>query len=426
MRINEVTNHPQLSDSERGAIVEETNRILADPSFSGSKRCQALLRSLVDHALAGDHEGVKERSLGVEVFGREADYDTSADPIVRITANEIRKRLGQWYQEPGRHHSIRIRLVPGTYLPKFDFDPQTGTPEITEEKPPETPTLSDDRQRKQKPVVRFKDVLRATLRRGWLLWSAAALVAVIAVGASLRSSFTKTRESRIWEPLLEQHAPLALSLTDEEWLLNGDPSGGDPLDQIAKVIDSREAPQTKNASILAMHTSLIDAFLANKITNRIAPSGKQTTLVRSSELTFEILRHEPVVLIGGFNPWSLILLSSLRYSIRVDPLTHEKWIQDAQNKSSRAWIANTQAERTDVDYAIISRFYDQETGHWILALGGLWPYGTISACSLLTDSEYAHLLPSAFYTRKNTQIVLKTAVINGNPGPPQVIAVYTW
>ena len=42
---------------------------------------------------------MKERTLGVEVFGRPPDYDTNADPVVRVTAAEIRKKIAQFYHE---------------------------------------------------------------------------------------------------------------------------------------------------------------------------------------------------------------------------------------------------------------------------------------------------------------------------------------
>src|SRR5438034_610312 len=64
---------------------------------------------------------LKERTLGVAVFGREPTYDTSTDPIVRATAGEIRKRIAQYYQEPGHEHEIRISLSPGSYIPEFNM-----------------------------------------------------------------------------------------------------------------------------------------------------------------------------------------------------------------------------------------------------------------------------------------------------------------
>src|SRR5579883_225576 len=78
----------------------QIQRILSSSLFRSSQRCQALFRHVTEHALAGETENLKERSLGVDVFSRPPDYDTNADPVVRTTAGEIRKKLAQYYHDP--------------------------------------------------------------------------------------------------------------------------------------------------------------------------------------------------------------------------------------------------------------------------------------------------------------------------------------
>src|SRR6202012_3508207 len=76
-------------------------------------------RLVVEPTLAGGAEHIKERTLGIEIFGRDADYDTATDPIVRVTAAEIRKRVAQYYQEPSHSQELPITLPSGSYAPKF-------------------------------------------------------------------------------------------------------------------------------------------------------------------------------------------------------------------------------------------------------------------------------------------------------------------
>ena len=93
--------------------------MFASPYFSHSKRLPNFLRFVVEHTLAGDAENIKERTLGIEIFGRDAAYDTAADPIVRVTAAEIRKRMAQYYQDPAHEEELRISLPSGSYIPHF-------------------------------------------------------------------------------------------------------------------------------------------------------------------------------------------------------------------------------------------------------------------------------------------------------------------
>jgi hypothetical protein len=93
-------------------------KILSSSAFRGSHRGQEMLRYVVEMALQGDTEGLKERILGIEIFKRDANYDTAVDAIVRVSASDVRRRLTQYYAE---HPSedFRINLISGSYIPEF-------------------------------------------------------------------------------------------------------------------------------------------------------------------------------------------------------------------------------------------------------------------------------------------------------------------
>src|SRR6202046_2945402 len=113
------------SEEEKTEINRQLDRLLYNPHFSHSKRFPSFLRFIVQEELEGRGDQLKERSLGIEVFGREADYDTTSDPIVRVTAAEIRKRIAQYYQESVDPNDVRISLPAGSYVPHFEW-PKTS------------------------------------------------------------------------------------------------------------------------------------------------------------------------------------------------------------------------------------------------------------------------------------------------------------
>src|SRR6202035_2009751 len=94
---------------------------LASDVFSSSKRCRDFLELVVKRALAGDYESLTERFLGVELFGRAVDYETATDSIVRVRANDVRRRLGQYYSGKRSATPVRIDLIPGGYIPEFHW-----------------------------------------------------------------------------------------------------------------------------------------------------------------------------------------------------------------------------------------------------------------------------------------------------------------
>ena len=93
--------------------------ILQSPVFKASPRSQHLLKYVVEKALDGDFDALKERLIGTELFGRPAGYDTGEDAIVRVAASDVRKRLLQFYGTGGPHGPMRIDLPPGSYIPAF-------------------------------------------------------------------------------------------------------------------------------------------------------------------------------------------------------------------------------------------------------------------------------------------------------------------
>ncbi len=118
----------------------ELGRLLRSDHFKNSKRSQALLTYIVEETLAERSDQLKERLVGINVFGRDPDYDTSEDPVVRNAAIEVRKRLAQFYVESGKNSGARIELHPGTYIPEFLCPPESPAPAQPEPLPAAPPS----------------------------------------------------------------------------------------------------------------------------------------------------------------------------------------------------------------------------------------------------------------------------------------------
>src|SRR5229473_609760 len=172
------------TQAERNAIREQLERLLANPLFKHSRRYPSMLRYVVEHTLKSDTGQRKERTLGIEVFGRDPHYDTNLDPVVRTTAGEIRKRIAQYYHEPGHEGEVRIDLPSGSYLPEFHL-------------PANSPALLQP----------------ARVSPRWLLISlaVAALVAIVGSVAWFKPWAPQAVE-RFWQPLLSSSSPALLCI----------------------------------------------------------------------------------------------------------------------------------------------------------------------------------------------------------------------
>src|SRR5580698_4862325 len=92
----------------RVEIQRALDQVLFSPPFRNTQQCQNLLRYIVKHSLAGEDHLLRERVIGSEVFGRRPDYEPGEDPVVRLRAAELRKRLAQYYQSVAEPPEIHI------------------------------------------------------------------------------------------------------------------------------------------------------------------------------------------------------------------------------------------------------------------------------------------------------------------------------
>ena len=139
MNLTYLAEQDSLSEDRKAAVLAELARILESHHFRGSRRCCRFLEYSVQQVLKGcAQEGLKERTIGVEALQRPPDYDTGEDAIVRVTANEVRKRLAQYYQEAGNSTNLVIALPPGSYAAVFNWPapaPQTPPAKPEQRKP---------------------------------------------------------------------------------------------------------------------------------------------------------------------------------------------------------------------------------------------------------------------------------------------------
>lgn len=116
---------PASSDSPPASAVRiELDRILASETFRRTERLSAFLRFIVERTLAGEGGSLKEQIIAVELYGKESDFSTAADPIVRVDARRLRDHLREYYAaQPGA--AVVISLPKGSYTPSFSARVET-------------------------------------------------------------------------------------------------------------------------------------------------------------------------------------------------------------------------------------------------------------------------------------------------------------
>jgi len=111
-------NVPCVADETQQTVRTHLNHVLGSEPFRRSPRCREFLQYVVEQTLDGRADLLKERSIGLVLFGRKADYETADDSIVRVRANEVRKRLALYYQRTTAS-GVQFDLSVGSYVPQI-------------------------------------------------------------------------------------------------------------------------------------------------------------------------------------------------------------------------------------------------------------------------------------------------------------------
>ena len=109
-----------VPDRDEGRPVrEQLERILSSTTFQQVDRLKRFLTFIVQEAIGGRKNELKEYVIGVQVFGKEESFDPRTDPIVRVQARRLRAKLVRYYREEGRADEWMIELPKGGYAPTF-------------------------------------------------------------------------------------------------------------------------------------------------------------------------------------------------------------------------------------------------------------------------------------------------------------------
>ena len=111
--------NPAVGNVSEDAIRTELDRIVSSKSFRQVDRLQRFLVFIVEETLANRGDRLKEYLVGVDVFGKDVNFDPRMDPIVRVQARRLRMRLASYYQNEGHNDPVLIELPKGGYAPIF-------------------------------------------------------------------------------------------------------------------------------------------------------------------------------------------------------------------------------------------------------------------------------------------------------------------
>jgi hypothetical protein len=340
----------------------------------------------------GRLDDLKERSIGVALFGRSASYDTREDAIVRVTASDVRKRLLQHYGQAHVETGIRIFLPSGSYIPKFRRSSNGSWPSPEAVHVPEHPAGASPWNRPRLMVAALSLLLAfaagivmspwiprlrsgAAVRTGTLPWRAlfqhgrrTSLVLSDTNIAMLQNLLGSP--IRLADYANRQYVHDPASLTPELQRLLGHLAGND---------------YSASAATVDVRAALTIAEFAQAYAIRIAP--RSARMMRLQDFRTD----DNFILMGSplSDPWTALFQDRLDFVFEFDRAQKKEVCRNRHPRNGELPLYDPTATlfKSGDAFAIVASLQNPEERGHVLILAGSNAEATESAVRFVTDSD---------------------------------------
>jgi hypothetical protein len=378
------------------SLEQHLNGVLEGEAFKGSHRSGKFLKYIVNRAIAGDFDSLKERAIGIEVFGRPPGYDTSADAIVRVTASDVRKRLLEHYSHPGMAAEYRISLPAGSYLPKITRESRshpeqqllsTGGVGIQEHRPEAGSSVQSSSRHR---VELFRLILAV------LLISALNLAAFIVAWNQVR------KPERIavlpWSSIFGSFRATQIITSDPNIAeIQGFTGGQISLSDYANhhyIPDPNLlTPEQRRFCQVILRgdkASVVDTPIAMAVGQLAQATSSKIAVRAARNIQFSDMQTDAnFILLGSprSNPWSNLYNDHLDFRFEYDPKTGREIIRNVHPRPGelQSYVETAPGWATGQSYAIVAFLRNLDQSGQVLLLAGENAEGTEAAGKLVND-----------------------------------------
>jgi hypothetical protein len=427
-------------------VRQTLERIQNSKYFVNAHKKRQFLSVVCDFYLKGRAHELNEYVLAYDVFGRDTTYNPSADPIVRVVAHEIRKKLENYYQNEGASDAIRMELPAGSYQPVFNRKPPQPLAAIESTTPAESRTGVAPGRR----LLTAREIVLS-------LVTLALAVTVVMLALSNRALKQKAAASqdpavfgRVWEgflknptpPVVVMSNPLDLHLPNahepENLYKDSVPLPPETIEALwGKMITNPQTLIGESSKINPpprlvignnSHTGLGEAIGLHYLTNFFRAVDREIVLKQSRTLSAEDLKNRNVIMLGGawVNEWSGKFPDDedFVYSINATIVN-----RNPQPEEEREYIPKFDRRNGSLltDYALITVKPNLTAGNKVIVLSGIYSQGTEAAVEFMTDRNYLDQFNQRLKQSNVTghfQALLKVGVENGIPTTKSILVIH--
>jgi hypothetical protein len=445
-------------EADTAAVLKHLAEVTEGAAFKGSHRSAQFLRYVVEQAIEGHLDSLKERVIGVELFGRSPSYDTGEDAIVRVTASDVRKRLLQHYGQYGATSGLRITLPLGSYVPVITHENGqlvTGAPAAAagdSSHVPQTEKASDlepDHGAARVSSEEREEDEHRTLRPGvWLMAAAAILSAVgLFIGGQLLGRYEALTPNNLltnspWRVFLNSSHLTHIVFSDPAMVevqeLTGHQISASDYANRQYLPDPKTlSPEVSRASSVILRDG-ISAAVDPPIAVAIAALGQslarklQVDSARNLRMP-DLQTDDNFVFLGSprSNPWTALFSDQLDFRFVFNKDAGQEIIHNYRPRAHEMadYLPTAMGGGTGESYAIVALVQNLDQNGQVLLLAGVDAEGTEAAGRFVTDlPRFTRALDQCGETRpgasRHFEFLLRLNTMAGSPHNTDVVACH--
>jgi hypothetical protein len=449
------------SEEDRARLKVHLNEIVQGKAFKGSPRSVKFLQYILDRAVAGEFEALKERVIGVELFGRDPTYETGEDSIVRVAAGDVRKRLIHHYSIYGTTSEFHLSLPLGSYLLEIKrcprgaqgaFDVPNGSNQLA--------VLSDESVLDAEPGARSPDRVAApphvlipdSVRpsrinlRSWLYFGILLVAAGLAQWAITRHQFERQGQSKIsvlpWSALFDSPHSTTVVTSDPD-IAEVQVLAGKIL-SVSDYANHRYIPEPNTLTpeevqfckrfLFGDKSSSVDTPIVASIAQLAQTASRKIEVAAARDIELSRLHSDDnFILLGSpsSDPWVGLFNNQLDFRFMPpDTPGHDSIVDVRPNgNESSAYFPTAPGYQTGQSFAIVALVPIPDQSGQVLILAGMSREGTEAAGNFVVDvTRLATALQNCGISPsgpvRHFEILLRINMMAGVPNKSDVLACH--
>src|SRR3984885_15053748 len=383
------------TEQDVARLQQHLKEVVEGEAFKGSHRSGQFLTYIVEESIAGRFAGLKERIIGVTLFGRVPSYDTGEDAIVRVTASDVRKRLLQHYGKYGITSEFRISLPLGSYIPEITREPQKAASVPNPEPAVEVPLPTAE----PVPAPLIVPPLEAPPGHGknkWLLLAALLIVGNAAIWGIVWNHFSRPADAPVsilpWSAFFQSQRSTRL-ITSDPNIVDIQEAAHAPV-SLTDYANQRYIPNVNSLSpevvtfckfiLRGDKAAAVDARVIADIAGLSQKASKKISVQVARDIRLsDLSADENFIFLGSprSNPWTTLFNDQLDFRFAFDDDSHQEIIRNVHPRAGEpsSYVPSAKGWATGQSFATISFVQNPGRDGQVLILAGANGEGTQAA-----------------------------------------------